>query len=540
MLNYVWLGLIVLGLGTALTYDMYDDFNGTYKNGKELSVLVSYSKAGDFNSKTANVQLLIKKENFNNLYGTKLKDSFTLKSSITYAPKTKQHTFYFKTDNNTPAIWLKAADANGEKDDLVGTIKIGRQKDSLTFEAKLLPEKVSFIKMREITKSALGYASTAVEIVLGLIGIMALWLGIMKIAEEAGVINYIAKATKPLMRFLFPEIPSTHPAVGAIIMNLAATFLGLGNAATPFGIKAMEEMNKLNDKKDTATNAMCMFLVLNTASFALMPATAIALRAASGSTEPAIIIGTTLFGSFCATLAGVTFVKVYEKFPIRFSEIVNWVKTSTKFFSIVFISALFIGVLYFTGTFTFLSKFANGETIKNIIQVISTLAIPTIIATFVIIGFVKKVKIYEVFIEGAKEGFDIAVTIIPYLVAILVGIGIFRTGGAMEWLIYILHPVTDLIGMPVEVVPMALMRPLSGSGSLGILAEIMKVHGPDSFISVLAGTMFGSTETTFFVLAVYFGAVNIKNTRYALTAGLFADFFGFMAAIFIVRLLFGV
>ncbi len=540
MLNYVWLGLIILGLGTAISYDIVDDFNDTYKNGKELSVLVSYSKAGDINTKAAEVLLLIKKESFNKLYGTKLKEDLTVKSSVSYSPKSKTHSFYFKTDDKTPVIWLKSAAANGEKDDLIGTIKIGRLTDSLTYSANLLLEKVSFIKMREITKSALGMANTAVEIVLGLIGIMALWLGIMKIAEEAGVINYIAKVAKPLMGFLFPDVPSTHPASGAMIMNLAATFLGLGNAATPFGIKAMEELNKLNDKKDTATNAMCMFLVLNTASFALMPATAIALRAASGSSEPAIIIGTTMFGSFCATVAGVFFVKVYEKFPLRFSEMVNWVKTSTKFFIRLFVLAAIIGVIYFTGLFAFLAKFVNGELIKNIIQVISTLAIPGIIAIFVTIGFIKKVKIYETFIEGAKEGFSVAVTIIPYLVAILVGISIFRTGGAMEWLIYVLRPVTDLIGMPVEVVPMALMRPLSGSGSLGILAEIMKVHGPDSFISVLAGTMFGSTETTFFVLAVYFGAVNIKKTRYALAAGLFADICGFMAAIFIVRLLFGI
>lgn len=538
MLNYVWLGLIILGLGTALSYDLYDSFSDKYKNGKELSCIIKLNNS-NLNSQQTDAKIIVQQKSFKKLYNLRLKNDLILNGNISYSPKSKTQSFLLFTNDSTPDLWKKIAESSGEKNDITGSVKFVKKIDSLTYSASIVLEKVSLIKMREITNSALNFANTSVEIVLGLIGIMALWLGIMKIAEESGVINYLATATKPLMKFLFPDIPSDHPAVGAIIMNLSATFLGLGNAATPFGIKAMEELNKLNDKKDTATNAMCMFLVLNTASFALMPATAIALRAASGSAEPAIIIGTTMFGSFCATAAGIFFVKLFEKFPLRYTELIKWVKASTRFFMGLFILLSIIAIFYLTGSFSYISKFVNGETLKSFIQVISTLAIPFIIASFVIFGAIKKVKIYETFIEGAKEGFQVAVTIIPYLVAILVGIAIFRTGGAMEWLIYVLQPVTSLIGMPAEVVPMALMRPLSGSGSLGIMAEIMKVHGPDSFIGILVSTMFGSTETTFFVLAVYFGAVNIKKTRYALAAGLLSDLFGFLAAIFIVRLLFG-
>ncbi len=538
MLNYVWLGLILLGLGTALSYDLYDNFSDKYKNGKELSCIVELNNS-DLKSQQTDAKIIVSKKNFSKLYNKPLKNELILNTNISYSPKAKTHSFLLFTNDSSPAVWKKIAENSGDKNDITGSIRFIKKIDTLTYSAFIKLEEVSFLKMREITNSALNFANTSVEIVLGLIGIMALWLGIMKIAEESGVINYIATATKPLMKFLFPEIPSNHPAVGAIIMNLSATFLGLGNAATPFGIKAMEELNKLNEKKDTATNAMCMFLVLNTASFALMPATAIALRAASGSAEPAIIIGTTMFGSFCATIAGVFFVKLFEKFPLRYTELIKWIKASTRFFIGLFILLAIISLLYFSGSFSYISKYVNGETLKSLIQIISTLAIPFIIAAFVIFGAIKKVKIYETFIEGAKEGFQVAVKIIPYLVAILVGIAIFRTGGAMDWLIFVISPITNLIGMPAEVVPMALMRPLSGSGSLGIMAEIMKVHGPDSFIGILVSTMFGSTETTFFVLAVYFGAVNIKKTRYALAAGLLSDFMGFVAAIFIVRLLFG-
>ncbi|CAG0905967.1 unnamed protein product [Cyprideis torosa] len=305
--------------------------------------------------------------------------------------------------------------------------------------------------MKDVTNSALEYAGIAVEIAIGLIGIMALWLGVMKVAEEAGLIRIIANAMKPLTKFLFPDVPQDHPAMGAMIMNMAANMLGLGNAATPFGLKAMDELDKLNPNKGVATNAMCTFLAVNTAGLTLIPATAIAIRAAAGS----------------------------------------------KLF-------------------------------KSIIQIISTLAIPMLIFIFIGYGAIKKVKIYEVFVEGAKEGFDVAIRIIPYLVAMLVAIGIFRAGGGMDILISALTPFTNFVGMPAEALPMAIMRPLSGSGSLGIMAEIIATHGPDSFIGILVSTFFGSTETTFYVIAVYFGAVNIRKTRHALAAGLLADIAGIL------------
>jgi len=318
--------------------------------------------------------------------------------------------------------------------------------------------------------------------------------------------------------------------------------LGLSNAATPFGLKAMEELDKLNPEKGTATNAMCTFLAINTAGMTLIPATAIAIRAAAGSADPAIIIGTSLFGSACATIVGITSAKILEKFPIKHGEFGLWLKQNLKIFGTFFGIVALLFVFFLTGLSKSLGSvfsFINPNLFKSIIQVVSTVAIPLLITVFIGYGAIKKVKVYEKFIEGAKEGFNVAVRIIPYLVAMLVAIAIFRAGGAMDWLVYILRPFTDLIGMPPEALPMALMRPLSGSGSLGIMAETISVHGVDSFIGILTSTFYGSSETTFYVLAVYFGAVNIKKTRHALPAGLLADVAGVLGAVFIVRMLFG-
>jgi len=324
-------------------------------------------------------------------------------------------------------------------------------------------------------------------------------------------------------------------------MNISANMLGLGNAATPFGLKAMEELDKLNPDKGTATNSMVTFLAINTAGLTLIPATAIAVRAAAGSSDPAIIIGTSIFGAGCATIAGITAAKVLEKFPVS-GGFTNWFRRSLKGILIFLSIILLIVLVGITGIGTLLAgalQFIKPEYFKRFIEILSIVAIPALIIFFIGYGAIKKVRVYEQFVEGAKEGFNIAVRIIPYLVAMLMAIGIFRAGGAMDWLIYILKPFTDLIGMPAEALPMALMRPLSGSGSLGIMTEIIKVHGPDSFIGIMVSTFFGSTETTFYVLAVYFGAINIKNTRHALPAGLIADIAGILAAVFIVRMLFG-
>ncbi|MBK7630534.1 MAG: spore maturation protein [Ignavibacteriales bacterium] len=397
--------------------------------------------------------------------------------------------------------------------------------------------------MKRVTNDAIGIAGTAVEIALGLIGIMAMWLGVMKVAEQAGLIKIIANWLTPITKRLFPEVPPDHPAVGAMVMNISANMLGLGNAATPFGLKAMEELDSLNPNKGTATNSMVTFLAINTAGMTIIPATAIAIRAAAGSADPTIIIATSLFGSTCATIVGLSVAKLFERFPIEKNGFGSWFKSNLKFL-ITVLSLITILILTFT---TGLSSaigsafnFLPPTFFKDLVQIISTIAIPFFIFVFVGYGVIKKVKVYEQFVEGAKEGFNIAIRIIPYLVAMLVAIAIFRAGGAMDnWLIPILRIVTDPLGMPAEALPMALMRPLSGSGSLGVMADIIAVHGPDSFIGILVSTFFGSSETTFYVLAVYFGAVNIKNTRHALAAGLAADVAGMLGALFIVKLLFG-
>ena len=543
MLNYVWLGLLVLGIGVALTIDIVEKSDNKYRNGDPLPVVIHFEEEFDKNvNKSYDAELKISKEEFNSFYHTNIDQNIIQPAKVTISKEKEKIQLYFEVNESSPKFWKEMASISGEENDLTGTVKIKENISPSEVTAVITLEDISFAKMKEVTNSALDYAGTAVEIALGLIGIMALWLGVMKVAEEAGLIKIIANVVRPVTRFLFPKVPADHPAMGAMIMNISANMLGLGNAATPFGLKAMEELDKLNPNKGTATNAMVTFLAVNTAGLTLIPATAIAIRAAAGSSDPAIIIGTSIFGAFCATTVGITMSKILEKFPLKKGDLSAWVKQNTKGIVILFSLMILLMVLIVTGlitSITALFSFINPELFKTIIQVISILAIPTLIFSFITYGAIKKVKVYEVFVEGAKEGFDIAVRIIPYLVAMLVAIGIFRAGGAMEFLIMLLHPVTDFIGMPAEALPMAVMRPLSGSGSMGIMAEIMATHGPDSFIGILTSTFFGSTETTFYVLAVYFGSVNIRNTRHALAAGLSADIAGILGAVFIVKLLFG-
>ncbi|MHC1738377.1 MAG: nucleoside recognition domain-containing protein [Ignavibacteriaceae bacterium] len=542
MLNYIWAILIFLGLSAALTSDISDKLGDSYRNGREIPLKVSPLPEGILKEGEKFVfEGTLTPDKFNSIYSDTINHNIIFSIAGRYSGKRKSFTATFTIPGNAPELIKRIAKSTGEDNDIIAEVSF---KDGDKSAAIAVMEEVNYFKMKEVTNSALSYADTAVTIALGLIGIMAMWLGIMKIAEESGVINSFARLLRPLTKFLFPEIPPDHPAIGSIVMNLAATVLGLGNAATPLGIKAMEDLNTLNPNKGVATNAMCTFLVLNTASFAFMPTTAIALRAAAGSPQPAIIIGTTMFGSFMATLVGIIAVKLFEKFSDGNSFSAEEIKKRIKLKKLLipFVAVIFFFILYLTGILGVIGSFfsdINFDFLRTGIEVISTLAIPAMIITFVVLGFYKKVKVYEVFIEGAKEGFNVAVMIIPYLVAILMAIGIFRSGGAMNWLVYILSPVTDLIGMPAEALPMALMRPLSGSGSLGIMAEIFAVHGPDSFIGILVSTMYGSTETTFFVLAVYFGAVNIKNTRHALPAGLISDVAGMLAALMIVKLLYG-
>lgn len=549
MLNYIWLVLIVLGVGTALTLDIADITNNKYKNGNALYVVNKFDLPNELNlasqqtinfdkesNKTINSTLFISSKVFNDFYNTSYTKDIEQKVKLSYNKNGNYYSIYFLVKEDAPSIWKEIAKASGKDNDLTGKLFLRNKIDSLHYSAYLYLEEVSFIKMKEVTNAVIEYASTAVKIALGLIGIMALWLGIMKIAEQSGLIMIIAKIVKPVTKFLFPDVPHNHPAIGSIIMNISANMLGLGNAATPFGLKAMEELNQLNPNKETATNAMCTFLAINTAGLTLIPATAIAVRAAAGSSDPTIIIGTSIFGASCATIIGIIAAKTFEKFPLKVSEIK--VKINFKVVAILLLMLILIITLFITNVISNIVDFINVEIIKNIIQIISVLAIPLIIIFFILFCIIKKVKIYEVFVEGAKEGFNVAVRIIPYLVAMLIAIGIFRAGGAMDFLVKVLSPVTNLIGFPAEALPMALMRPLSGSGSLGIMSEIISAHGPDSFIGILVSTIMGSTETTFYVLALYFGSVNIKRTRHAVAAGIMADIAGILGALFIVKLLF--
>jgi len=540
MLNHIWLALLLIGIGTAITLDITSQTGNKYRNGEQINAVVSFDSAYYNSSQQFSAVLKISSQSFGKFYGTEQKSDIVQKVKLNYNSKDKSYAVYFNVDDSSPAIWQEMAKVSGKQNDLTGTITLSNKIDSVNYSASLITEKISFVKMKDVTNAAIDYASTAVNIALGLIGIMALWLGIMKIAEQSGLITKMANIVKPITKFLFPDVPQDHPAIGAMIMNISANMLGLGNAATPFGLKAMEELDKINPEKGTATNAMVTFLAINTAGLTLIPATAIAIRAASGSSDPAIIIGTSFFGASCATLIGIISAKTLEKFPMNFSNFIGYLKSKWKLVTALFVLAFLIVLLAVTGVskiFSFIPL--NSNTLKSVIEIISILAIPLIILSFVTYGAIKKVKIYEAFVEGAKEGFNVAIRIIPFLVAMLVAIGIFRAGGAMNFLTLILSPITNLIGFPAEALPMALMRPLSGSGSLGIMSEIISVHGPDSFIGLLVSTIMGSTETTFYVLALYFGSVNIKRTRHAVAVGLLADVAGILGALFIVKLLFG-
>lgn len=541
MLNYVWIALLFLGILSALIIDISDISQDRYRNGEKLNSSLQLNSENNEIQKGSDVNLIITTTAFNNFYDDEIDSDISLSGKVISITESKAE-LQLNISENSPMILKELASGSGDENDLTGTFYLSNDFGQI-IEGKIIFEEVSFSMMKNVTNRTIEIAGVAVEIALGLIGIMALWLGIMKVAEDAGLIAKIARALRPITKKLFPDVPSDHPAIGAMVMNISANMLGLGNAATPFGLKAMEELDKLNPEKGTATNAMVTFLAINTAGLTLIPATAIAVRAASGSSDPTIIIGTSIFGAFCATVTGITAAKVLEKFYSKTVTFSNWIKQNLKTLLTLLVITLLVVILSVTGVAqSFFSSFTKLDLsfFKDFIQVFSTLAIPLIIIIFVGYAALKKVKVYEQFVEGAKEGFNIAIRIIPYLVAMLVAIAIFRAGGAMDnWLIPALKFVTDPIGMPAEALPMALMRPLSGSGSLGIMTEIISVHGADSFIGILVSTFFGSTETTFYVLAVYFGAVNIRRTRHAVPVGLLADIAGILGALFIVNLLFG-
>lgn len=373
--------------------------------------------------------------------------------------------------------------------------------------------------------STFSSSKTAFEISLGLTGVLALWLGIMKIGEKGGVVNILAKLLSPLFCKLFPDIPKGHPVTGSIFMNIAANMLGLDNAATPLGLKAMEQMQELNPKKDTATNPMIMFLVLNTSGLTLIPISIMVYRAQMKAAQPTDIFIPILLATFFSTLAGVIFTSLFQKINLLNRTILLFLGGA---------ALLVAAVIWGFGQLDSVTMNLVSTSAANILLM-------TIIIAFILAGVRKKVNVYDAFIEGAKDGFTTAVRIIPYLVAILVGIGVFRASGAMDMLINGIEWSVEACGGNSDFVgalPTALMKPLSGSGARGMMVDAMTTYGPDSFVGRLSCIFQGSTDTTFYILAVYFGSVGIVKTRHAVACGLLADLAGIIAAIAIAYLFF--
>lgn len=378
----------------------------------------------------------------------------------------------------------------------------------------------------EIMNSTFASSKTAFEISLGLTGVLSLWLGIMKIGERGGVVNALAKVLSPVFTRLFPDIPKGHPVTGSIFMNIAANMLGLDNAATPLGLKAMEQMQTLNTRKDTATNPMIMFLVLNTSGLTIIPVSIMVYRAQMGAAQPTDIFIPILLATFFSTLTGIIVTCLYQRI-----NLLNRVMLLT-------LGGLCVAVAAVMWGFGRLDK----EQMNIVSTSVANILLFTIIITFILAGVRKKVNVYDAFIEGAKDGFSTAVRIIPYLVAILVGIGVFRASGAMDMLIGGIKWVVEACGGNTDFVgalPTALMKPLSGSGARGMMVDAMTTYGADSFVGRLSCIFQGSTDTTFYILAVYFGSVGVRYTRHAVACGLLADLAGVIAAIAICYMFFG-
>lgn len=377
-----------------------------------------------------------------------------------------------------------------------------------------------------IMNSTFASAKSAFEISLGLTGVLSLWLGIMRIGEKGGVVNVVARWLAPVFSKIFPDIPKGHPVTGTIFMNFAANMLGLDNAATPMGLKAMEQLQELNTKKDTATNPMIMFLVLNTSGLTLVPISVMVYRAQLGAAQPTDVFVPILLATFFSTVVGLIVTCLYQRINLFNRTLM------------LFLGALCTLVALIIWGFSAMPR----EQMDVVSSTFANVFLCGIIACFIIAGMRKKINVYDTFIEGAKEGFQTAVRIIPYLVAILVAIGVFRASGAMDFLIDGIAWVVALVGGDTEFVgalPTALMKPLSGSGARGLMVDAMATYGADSFVGRLACLFQGATDTTFYILAVYFGSVGIRKTRHAVTCGLLADLAGIISAIFICYLFFG-
>ena len=368
-------------------------------------------------------------------------------------------------------------------------------------------------------------AKSGFTISLGLTGVLALWLGIMKIGEKGGAIQAFSKIVAPFFSKIFPDIPKNHPASGSIFMNIAANMLGLDNAATPLGLKAMKELQEINPKKDEASNPMIMFLVLNTSGLTIIPIGVMVYRAQMGAANPADVFLPILIATFLSSLAGLIAVSIYQRINLFNKVIIGVLGTMCAL-----IAGLFVGI-----------RHLSQEQLTTYSTLTSSFILLGIIVTFVLTAAVKRINVYEAFIDGAKDGFKVAVDVIPYLIAILVAVGVFRASGAMDFLIEGMARFFAWIGINTDFVgalPTAIMKPLSGSGARGLMVDAMQQYGADSFVGRLASTIQGSTDTTFYILAVYFGSVGIKKTRYALTCGLIADLVGIVAAIIIAYIFF--
>jgi spore maturation protein SpmA len=412
-------------------------------------------------------------------------------------------------------------------------------------------------RMKDVVDASFESAKSSVNLAIGLIGIMALWLGLMKVAEAGGLMRLVARAIRPVMHRLFPDVPTEHPAMSAMIMNMAANALGLGNAATPMGIKAMMELDRLNPHKGEATNSMCLFLAINTSSVTILPLGVIGVRAAAGAAEPASILIPSLLATIFSTAMAICASKVFVRFsrhkiPVETAGqdtgdteqpspmVSNEEKDSNE-------EELhppgrfgrwtaFLIILAFAGGAVF--RLSSGTDWQDLArEILSFWLVPAIMCSLLLFGYLRGVKVYEVATAGAREGFQVAIKIIPFLVMILVAIGMFRASGAFDLMVSAVQPLTSMIGMPADALPMAFMRPLSGSGAFGIMSEVVS-RAPDSFSSFLVSTMQGSTETTFYVLAVYFGAVGVVRSRHAVAAALLADATGIIMALVLCHMMF--
>ncbi|MBL9129113.1 MAG: nucleoside recognition protein [Verrucomicrobiales bacterium] len=426
--------------------------------------------------------------------------------------------------------------------------------------------------VRASVDAAIKAAETAVTLAFGLVGVMSLWLGIMRLAERSGLVGLLARALRPLLVRLFPDVPPDHPAMASMVLNIAANMLGLTNAATPLGLRAMRDLESLNRHPGTATDAMCTFLAINTGSVQLIPASAIAILAASGAAHPTAIVGSTLVATCCSSAAGLFAVKGLQglrAFRIRPTDgptpetapsPVPGLDTSPgkdaisgtpslrplPSWGVGVLLAMLLGFVVVALTLIFPEWVgrtpepgASGQaTWIRALNAVSLLAIPALLSFFPLFAALRGLPVYEEFVEGAKEGFQVALRIIPFLVAMLVAIGFLRGAGAIEGFTSLLRGPLEALGFPPELLPISLIRPLSGSASLAAFGDIVKTHGPDSLLARTAGTLFGSTETTFYVIAVYFGSIAVRRVRHAVWAGLAADAAGVVAAVVVCRWMF--